>query len=217
MKKNLLVFGFLCALLGGSVPLCSEQEVGGNDRAALRGRADAAAPRPAGVEAGQPDVDLNAVRSQLQLFQEMLNRDLGQVFENPFALLQDVKGIYLPRFGVAFHMEVNLLPLRGLNPFDLRPYTEEELRQARESKLARIRQLKDRLSELLAQHGAELSAIPAEQYVAVVVHLFNMPSEKTDGLPKQLVIEASRQALLDFKTRQISAEDFRKQVSFLEF
>jgi hypothetical protein len=170
----------------------------------------------AGVS-GAPSADLRAIRSQLMQFQQVLNRDLQQTFEHPFALLQDAKGIYLPRFGMAFHMEVNLMPLRTLSPFDVRPYTEEELRKTRDSKLARIRQLKDHLSDLLREHAEEFGAVPAEQNVAVVVHLFNLPSEQTEGLPAQLVIEASCRSLLDSKARQITAEDFRKQVTFLEF
>jgi hypothetical protein len=177
----------------------------------------AALVRPAAAVAEQPKVDLAVMRNQLQTFQEFLNRSLQTTFENPFVLLQDVKGTYLPQFGVVFHMEANLHPLRVLSMFEIKPYTEEELRNVRASKLERIRQIKVRVSDLLLQQGMELTALPAAQNVAVVVHLFNLPNEQTDGLPSQLVIETSRSALAEAKARQATAEDFRKVVTFLEF
>jgi hypothetical protein len=162
-------------------------------------------------------VDLPALRMQVQQFSNMLNRDLQTMTEHPFAMLQDAKGIYLPRYGVVFHMEMNLVPMRTLSAFDVRPYTPQELEQARQTKLERIRQLKERLSNLLRERGGELSALPADQSVGVVVHLFNLPSERTEGLPTQLVVEVSRGAIADAKMRAATAEEFRSKVSFLDF
>jgi hypothetical protein len=190
MKKNLLV-----GCLGAGLILCGV------------GRA----------EAQQPAADLRSVRSQIESFETVLNRDLQQTFEHPFALLQDAKGTYLPSFGMAFHMEVNLVPMRSISPFDVRPYTEEELRKTRDAKLARIRQLRERVSELLLEHSGEFDAIPSEQDVAVVIHLFHLPSEMTEGLPTQVVIETSRRSLLDTKARRMTAEDFRKRMTVVEF
>jgi hypothetical protein len=177
----------------------------------------ASSPAQAAGPAALPNVDVVALRNQVRQFQETLNRDLQATFEHPFALLQDVKGTYLPRYGVVFHMELNLAPLRALSAFDLRPYTEQELRQAREAKIERIRQLKDQLSNLLEQHGGEFAAMPPDQSIAIVVHLFNLPSERTDGLPTQVGVEVSRSVLADAAARKAPAEEFRKEVSFFDF
>ncbi|MBI3933421.1 MAG: hypothetical protein HY316_01935 [Acidobacteria bacterium] len=161
--------------------------------------------------------ELATLRGQVQQFQDTLNRDMQTAIDHPFAMLQDAKGIYLPRFGVVFHMELNLAPLRTLSAFDVRPYTEQELLQARDTKLVRIRELKDHLSDLLRAHGAEMSALPPDLNVAVVVHLFNLPSERTDGLPTQIVIEVSRGVLADAASRLAAAEEFRKKVLYFDF
>jgi hypothetical protein len=166
----------------------------------------------------QPGVDLSTLKEQMEAFQAVVNRDIAQAFAQPFVLLQDTKGVYLPRFGVVFHLEMNLHPLRSLSMFNLQPYTEEELETARQSKLEKVRELKTRLSGLLLEHGAELAeTLPADQNVAVVVHLFNMPSERGKGLPTQVVMETSRKALVEARARQTSAAEFEKQQSFLEF
>ena len=164
-----------------------------------------------------PELDLRALRVQLEAFQALVNRDIAQAFEHPYTLLQDAKGSYLPRFGVVFHMEVNLHPLRLITPFDMRPYTPEELRRARETKLERIRGLKARLSALLLEHGTKLTEVPPDQSVAVVVHLFNLPSEQSEGLPTQVVMETTRGALIEAQAQRMPAAEFQKQQVFLEF
>lgn len=170
--------------------------------------------RPAGT---LPELDLRALKVQLEAFQGIVNREIAQAFSGPFVLLQDAKGSYLPRFGAVFHLEVNLHPLRSLNMFDLRPYTEEELQKVREAKLERVRDLKTRLSALLLEHGIKLTEVPADQNVAVVVHLFNLPSELSEGVPTQVVLETSRRALLEAQAQRMPAAEFEKRQFFLEF
>ena len=179
---------------------------------ALPARLDLAAQGPPATT-----VNLQALRTQLQVFQDLLNRNIRQAFATPFSLLQDTKGSYLPNFGAVFHLEVNLHPLRLITPFDMRPYTAEELEKARDSKLERVRQLKSQLSAFLLEQGGRLSEIPADQNVAIVVHLFNLPSEQTESLPTQLVIETSRGTLLEAQAQRLSAEEFRKKALFLDF
>jgi hypothetical protein len=190
---------------------------------AQQGTVAAKMPMPASATAASSpaaalpvSVDPVVLRRQMTAFQGILTRELQQSFEQPFGLLQDVKGMYLSRYGVAFHMEVNLAPLRLISMFDYRPYTEDELRATRAAKLARIQQLKTKLSDLLVANSQELAAVPQEQQIAVVVHLFNMPSERVEGLPSQVVVEVSRKALAEVKAGTMSKEEFRKQISFLE-
>ena len=162
------------------------------------------------------NVDLRALKTQLEAFQAMLNRTIQQNFEQPFFLLQDAKGSYLPGFGVVFHMETNLSPMRVAMPFDIHPFTAEELQKARESKIERIRRLKTLLSQILLDQGGSLSAMAPEQNIAVVVHLFNMPSEGGD-FPSQVVISLNRRMLLDYQGRRLTEEQFEKTGSVLEF
>ena len=170
------------------------------------------------VATAPPDgAHLAMLRSQVRQFQELINRDLQISLDHPFGMLQDTKGIYLPRFGVVFHMELNLAPMRMVSVFDVRPYSEQELQQTHDAKLQRIRELKTHLSELLRVHGAEMNALPPDQNVAVVVHLFHMPSERTEGLPTQIVVEISRGVLADPQAQTASAEEFRNKISFFDF
>lgn len=163
------------------------------------------------------NVDLHALKGQMEAFENLLNHSIQQAFgDQPFSILQDAKGSYLPGYGIAFSMEVNLHPLRLITPFDMRPYTADELQKAREAKLTRIRQLKTQLTQLLLEHGSSLNAMAPEQNIALVVHLFNLPSESAD-LPTQLSMSVDRRMLVDYQGRRLSAADFQKAGTFIEF
>ncbi len=217
MKKNLRIFGFLLA-----TSLCANSSAFAqmeNESNALmpRGSRDASSSEKGGRAPLLTEVDRRSLKNQIQIFQDILNRSIQQTFERPFSLLQDAKGMVLPGFGVAFHLEVNLHPMRLISPFDLRPYTPEELQKVQESKEERIQQLKNTLSELLLGHGGSLNAMRPDDNLAVVVHLFNLPVEEDEGLPMQVGIVVRRRTLLDYQARQLTAEDFRQKESFLEF
>ena len=51
----------------------------------------------------------------------------------------------------------------------------------------------------------------------VVLHLFNFPEEDREELPGRLVVEASRQDLLDYKQGKIPYPDFAKRLQVLKF
>lgn len=169
---------------------------------------------PARADAG--GADLQAIRGQLDAFSSFLNRGIQQKFNQPFSLLQDAKGIYLPGYGVAFHMEVNLQTLRLMTPFDMTPYTPDEIAQARKVKIDRIRQLESNLRELLLERGGTLTAMAPAQNIAIVVHIYRLASESRD-LPSQLLISVDRKALLDYQAKRLTAEQFQSASTLLEF
>jgi len=217
MKSNFRICGLLLASSLWAAASGFAQGKLGDARAALNPSAATATLQPSAPATEESKIDFAALKDQLAGFQQVLNRSIQQAFEQPFSLLQDAKGIYLPHFGVAFHMEVNLHPLRYISMFDQRPYTAEELKKARESKQQRILQLKDRLRVLLVERGGDLQALPLGQNVVVVVHLFNLPSEQSDGLPIQLVFGTSRRSLLDYQAHRLTPEEFRNREFSLEF
>ena len=100
MRKNFRIVGLLvvASLWASGAGVCQ----GGSKRnAALGPSPNAPALEPSDATTPASEVNLPALKNQLQTFQQILNRSVQQTFELPFSLLQDAKGIYLPRFGVA--------------------------------------------------------------------------------------------------------------------
>ena len=165
---------------------------------------------------GQPEgLQAGALKAQMKVLEAVINETLGQTFAPPFGVLEKAKGSYLPDFGVVFSVEVNLYPMRVPNPFDMRPSSKEELEKARKAKLERIGIIKQAVPRLLADHASTLRELSANDSIAVVVHLFDTPTEG-ENLPSQIVIEVKKRDLEQYWDKNLSFEGFRGKVSTLE-
>jgi hypothetical protein len=140
---------------------------------------------------------------------------MAQTFAPPFGLLEKTKGTYLPSFGLAFSLEVNLYPLRTPNPFNTAPLTNAEVQKARKEKLERIAAVKESVPRLLADHAISLRDLSSHDFVAVVVHLFEMEPGDTE-FPDQLVIETRKSDLDHFWDKKISYAELVAKMKILE-
>jgi len=156
-----------------------------------------------------------ALKAEMRVMDAVIDETMGQTFTAPFGLLEKTKGAYLPDFGLVFSLEVNLYPLRTLSPFDLRPLTQEELEKAAKTKRERIEVIKKSLPRLLADHGSSLRDLSAQDSVAVIVHLFHIPTEG-ENLPTQLIVEVRKADLEQNWGKTISYEQLLEKVKFLE-
>jgi len=95
------------------------------------------------------------------------------------SLLQTSKATYIQEFGIVVSLEVALEPPRG--PFDVAQPANSSLPQ----KQQRVR---DRMKQLLAQKAPELQTAANDQFVVIVVHLFNSNPVDTPKLPQQMII-----------------------------
>jgi hypothetical protein len=59
------------------------------------------------------------------------------------------------------------------------------------------------MRQMLIEAAADLDTVPANEQIVLGVTLFNRSFEIKDGLPGQVVMQAPRQALLDYKAGRI--------------
>ncbi len=198
------------ALLAGAGPVLLEAQQKVSEKRAV------AASKPAAERVPDPAArNYTALKRQLELFETVLNKALEQKFEKPFGILTESKGAYLEGYGAVFSVEVNLYPLRWISPFTPTPYSEKELRETRERKLQRVREIQELLADVLRDYGAGLAALRPDERVAIVVHLFNMEAER--DMPTQLVLQAQHQAVLEALGQKLTAAEFRQKVSAVTF
>ena len=167
------------------------------------------------VRAQSPPSNLSALKGEMKVFEAVIDGTMAQTFAPPFGLLEKTKGTYLPGFGLAFSLEVNLYPTRAPNPFDMAPLSKAELEKAQKGKLERIATVKTSVPRLLADHAMSLRDLSADDSVAVVVHLFEMRPGDTK-LPDQLVIESRKSDLDQFWDKKISYEELVGRMKILE-
>ena len=167
------------------------------------------------VRAQSPPPNLSAIKAEMKVFEAVIDGTMAQTFAPPFGLLQRTKGTYLPNFGLAFSLEVNLYPMRTPGPFSPAPLSKAELEKGRQAKVQRIAIIKQSVPQLLADHAMSLRDLTADDYVAVVVHLFDMQAED-DRFPGQLVIQARKSDLDQLWDKKISYQEWVAKIKILE-
>ena len=140
-----------------------------------------------------------AVRVSLATLAEMsrgFDRDF-QMFApaDPIDVLGRTRGIYLEGFGAVFTTELDTILTPRLSPF--RPnISEAEKTQVRQRKLARLPSIERLMNTMLQSAAKQLAAVPDDQQIVVAVKFLYLPYEDTTGLPGQLVVQATRSAIL---------------------
>jgi hypothetical protein len=167
------------------------------------------------VRAQSPPSNLSALKGEMKVIEAVIDGTMSQTFAPPFGLLEKTKGTYLPGFGLAFSLEVNLYPLRAPNPFYANPLTKAELDKAQKVKLERIATIKESVPRLLADHAMSLRDLSSDDSVAVVVHLFEVQSGDAK-FPDQLVIETRKSDLDQLWDKKISYQELVGKIKILE-
>jgi hypothetical protein len=119
--------------------------------------------------------------------------------DDPVRILGGARGCYLQGFGVLVSTEVDLIPGASLTPFHP-TFTKEEKTKLRAKKLEKIGRLRDVLLEALVDAAAMLDTVPADDQVAVAITIFKNSWEDAAGMPGQIVMQAPKKALVQYKT-----------------
>ena len=167
------------------------------------------------VRAQSRPSNISALKGQIKVFEAVIDGTMAQTFAPPFGLLEKTQGTYLPGFGLAFSLEVNLYPLRTPNPFNMAPLSKAELERAEKVKRERIATVRESVPRLLADHAMSLRDLGTADSVAVVVHLFEVEPGDTN-LPDQLVIETRKSDLDQFWDKKISYQELVAKMKVLE-
>jgi hypothetical protein len=167
------------------------------------------------VRAQSPPSNLSALKAEMKVFEAVIDGTMAQTFAPPFGLLEKTKGTYLPGFGLAFSLEVNLYPMRAPDPFNMTPLSKAELDKAQKAKRERIATIKESVPRLLADHAMSLRDLGSNDSVAVVVHLFEMQPGEIK-FPDQLVIETRKLDLDQFWDKKISYQELVAKMKVLE-
>lgn len=122
----------------------------------------------------------------------------------PYDLLGFTRSVYLPGYGVVLSTEVNLM-ITVITPFSEAP-TGKKLLALKEKKQQRLAFVRNWMREALVNAGAALDQVPPEERIVYAVTLFYQSFEDHSGMPNQVIIEAPRQALADFKAGRITPE-----------
>ena len=158
----------------------------------------------------------NVSRALLESVEKTFDKRLKQVNpDDPFALLLDTQGVYLNGYGVLFTAQVSLYPVPGLAGFGAPVETLKA--NIHKKKLERLPNLRREMREMMVAGAGMLDTVPADEQLALAVSLTRKPWEDMTGLPNQIVMQASRRALVEFQTAKRDPATLDQVIKVQEF
>jgi hypothetical protein len=148
--------------------------------------------------AGGPSYTLEPVVSiaALQRVEKATNDRFAPEATDPWALLGDARGTYLPGYGGLFTFEMSLVNVQPITPFHM-TVTPQEIKSVHERKIKKLAVLKSAMRELLLQSAASLTTLPPTEQITFEAYLISFSFEDRAGLPRRLTMTLQRQKLLD--------------------
>jgi len=145
-----------------------------------------------GGQPARPRFSRTALTPVERSFDSLLTKP-GQQY--PFDMLGNTRAVYLNGYGVVFTAELNLIIAPRLTPFR-QSISKEDVEKVHSQKLANLDVLRRAMREQLSAAAASLDAVPPNEQIVVSVTLFYYSWEQKDGLPSQILMQASKRALL---------------------
>jgi hypothetical protein len=165
----------------------------------------------AALAAGQPRVTREAMASVEQSIDQRIR---GLDVNAPYDLLGFTRGVYLPGYGVVLTSEVNLV-VTLITPFHP-ALTPVQLTQLHQKKIQRLEVIRGLMREALVAAAVTLDPVPANEQVVFGMTLFYRKFEQREGLPGQIIMQAPKRTLLDFKANRISKAELDRAIQVEE-
>jgi hypothetical protein len=125
---------------------------------------------------------------------------------DPWGVLGDARGTYLPGYGAVFTFELTLANLTPISPFHM-TVTPEEKRTGHSRKLKNLAALKIAMRDMVTHAATALDAMPGNEQIIFEAFLFNFNWEDRTGLPDRVTVCATRQKVADAVARHASAAE----------
>lgn len=180
--------------------------------------ADPAGTTPDAETAAPPaaaPVDRSRLQGQIERFQAVIADTMRQSIHS--IVLSSPRGAYLEDYGAVFSTEATLYHIRPLTPFSSSPYSPQELDQAYQAALDRVKRLRQDLRHAVAEHGSLLGQLKSSHNLAVIVHLYNGVADPRRPLPSQLIFRASAESVSDYRLGKITMEELAGRVRISQF
>jgi hypothetical protein len=164
---------------------------------------------------GEARLDPAQIRLEIRNFETVLNSAITAAFSSsPFALVQKVKGVYLPGYGMSFTFLINIHRAMVNTPFG-------EVRRGEtvtpDQKKRRIDELLDRLTLGLQENGGKFRQLRKEESVTIVAFFEdrNFPDEANQN--KTVLISATERDLEEFAGQANRFQEFKQRVKTIEY
>ncbi len=164
---------------------------------------------------GEARLDPAQIRQEIRSFETFLNDALTATFSSsPFALVQKVKGVYLPGYGMSFTFLINIHTAMINTPFGTVRRGEAI---TPEQKKRRIEELLNKLTAGLQEKGSGFRQLRKDESVTIVAFIEdrNFPDEANQN--KTVLLSATERDLEEYAGQANRFQEFKQRVKTIEY
>ncbi len=132
-------------------------------------------------------------RSSLVRVEKMIDRRVQTMFDEPFLLLGNARGIYLQGTGAVFTAEMALV-MTAASPFAPK-LDKAEMERLRQKRLSRLPVLRAAMQDAMLQSASMLPGLPSHEHLVFGVTITRKSTEDNTGIPTQIVMHALKKEL----------------------
>jgi hypothetical protein len=158
--------------------------------------------------------DYPAVNREIQKFEGAVNRTILGAFDNNSTVLTGrAKGAYLQGYGLALSFTVNIYRGQFVTPFG----NVQTDNLTPDQKRRRVEDLKEKLSRLLFETGANLKQVRGDDAIAIIGFFEdrNFPDEPNQS--KTVVLSVLRRDLEEASRKEDSWKEFKLRMKAIEY
>lgn len=165
---------------------------------------------------GQQDLDLNSLKNDTLIFERILDERLKLGFSDPFAITGSPTAFYLRGYGVVVSFQLNINRYRVRTPFgDIQsPMQGQFSKQKKEEQVEKVR---DIVVDCLADYSSAIKQLNAHDRISISAHIEDRNELDPAKRTTILVVTTSKDDVDLFAMRKTSADEFRKNVSVVEY
>lgn len=164
---------------------------------------------------GEVRLDPAQIRQEIRNFEAVLNNAVAATFSSsPFAVVQKVKGVYLPGYGMSFTFLINIHTAMVNTPFGQVKRGESI---TPEQKKRRIEELLNKLTVGLQENGGSFRQLRKDESVTIVAFIEdrNFPDEANQN--KTVLLSATERDLEEFAGQTNRFQEFKQRVKTIEY
>ncbi len=162
---------------------------------------------------GRVEVNYQQMRNDIEIFEAIVNQALGQLFPNPFALVDRCKGVFLNDYGVTVSFLVNIKAATTETPFGTMRRPETADPREREQKIVDLR---ERLVGVIADYGNAINQLKETDSIAIVAYIVDQNITQASR-NRTVVLRAFKRDIAARAARQMDPSEFKKRIRIIEY
>ncbi len=154
------------------------------------------------------------LKKEIDIFSQILNTSLKESVYHPLLVSDPPRGAYLDGYGVVFHATLNL---NRISILALSSRGNKKVSHGDSDVKTLIAKLKRNVVDTISQYGNGFKLLPSNEKICIIIHVLKRNLMEGKNLDKVLVIGVRKKDVDSFITKNITFENFKKRIKYIEY